>query len=151
MEDRISSVIAHCIVRKLQCWPFLLKLRLVIWRAVSMRFTSGLPEIGSGSCIYNIRQLRTNKSSLTLDALQHVAYPLILSRIDYCNSLYAGLPAVTIQRLQGLINTAAMTLSGRSWLSHASNFIRNDLHWLPVTRNYVRLCRRQSLVLHRPC
>ena len=40
------------------------------------------------SCCYNIRQLRTMRSSLTRDHLRDAAYALILSRLDYCNALY---------------------------------------------------------------
>ena len=67
---------------------------------------SGQIKAVARSCFYNIRQWRAVKSSLTRDALRNVAYALILPRIDYCNPLYAGLPAAMIQRLQGLISTA---------------------------------------------
>ena len=50
---------------------------------------------------YNIRQLRQ------LQALRHAAYALMLSRIDYCNSLLANAPAASTKRLQSLINMAA--------------------------------------------
>ena len=79
---------------------------------------------------YNYVICGLNSDALKSDALRDIAYALILSHTYYCNSLYAGLLAVMIQRLQGLIRTAARVVSGRSSFSHVSDFIRNDLHWL---------------------
>ena len=44
------------------------------------------------SCNYNIRQLRAVRLILSRDALRDAAYALVLSRLDYCNSLYANVP-----------------------------------------------------------
>ena len=52
---------------------------------------------------YNIRQLR---SSMTREALRHAAYALVLSRVDYYNSLYANATAISTNRLQSLINNS---------------------------------------------
>ena len=63
--------------------------------------------------VHNIKQLHSIHASLTRDALQDVAYMLVISRIDYCNLLYLNLPDVLTRRLQMLINAAARTISGR--------------------------------------
>ena len=86
------------------------------------------------SCFYNIRQLRAIRTCLTHDALRDAAYALVLSRIDYCNSLYAHLPINLVDRLQTLMNTAARVISGRPRFGHITDFIQNDLHWLPVAQ-----------------
>ena len=39
-----------------------------------------------------------------------------------------------IRRLQTPINTAARIVSGRSRFSRITNFVRDDLHWLPVSQ-----------------
>ena len=44
---------------------------------------------------YNIRQLWQLRSSMTREALRHAAYELVLSRVDYCNSLFANAPATS--------------------------------------------------------
>ena len=85
------------------------------------------------SCHYNIRQLRTIRSSLTLDPLHDVTYALILSRLDYCNALYLNTPWVLL-RLKMLINTAFRVVSRRSGFDHITDFFKDVLHWLPVTQ-----------------
>ena len=86
------------------------------------------------SCYYNIRQLRTIRSALTPDAPRDAAYTLILSRLDYCDALYINCPTCELHRLQMLINTAARVVSGRSKFDPITDFVRNELHWLPVAQ-----------------
>ena len=80
---------------------------------------------------YNIRQLRQLRSSMTCEALHHAAYALVLSRVDYRNSLFANAPATSTKRLQSLINMAARVVSGPSRFDHIMDFTRDYLHWLP--------------------
>ena len=98
------------------------------------------------SCNYNIRQLRAFRSSLSRDALRDVAYALVLSRLDYCNVLYANASATQMKRLQMLINMAARVVSGRRRFNPITDFIRSEFHWLPVFRRVqFKICvRRRS-------
>src|SRR6218665_1292038 len=54
-----------------------------------------------------LRQLRTVHRSFTQDATRHRVQSLILSRIDYCNVAFAGLPQRSIIRFQAVISAAA--------------------------------------------
>src|SRR6218665_880359 len=54
-----------------------------------------------------LRQLRSVSRALTQDVSRHLVESLILSRIDYCNVAFAGLPQRSTIRLQSVINTAA--------------------------------------------
>ena len=67
---------------------------------------------------YNIRQFRQLRSSMIREALRHAAYALVLSIVDYGNSLFANGPATSTKRLQSLINMAARVVSGRSRFDH---------------------------------
>ena len=60
-----------------------------------------------------------------------IASSFILSRIDYCNSLYINLPAYQIQRIQRLQNYIARILLKKSRYEHATPLLL-ELHWLPV-------------------
>ena len=43
------------------------------------------------SCFYQLRQIRSVRRSLTIDSAHAIVRVLILSRLDYCNSLLSGL------------------------------------------------------------
>ena len=78
--------------------------------------------------LYNIRRIR---SFLTREAAQLLVQSLVISRLDYCNSLLAGLPASAIKPLQRIQNAAARLVFNLPKFSHVTPLFR-DLHWLPV-------------------
>ncbi|KAK5876812.1 hypothetical protein CesoFtcFv8_026127 [Champsocephalus esox] len=75
--------------------------------------------------LYNIRN-RTQK------ATQLLVQALVTSRLDYCNSLLAGLPACAIRPLQLIQNAAARLVFNLPKCSHTTPLLRS-LHWLLVT------------------
>ena len=56
---------------------------------------------------------------------------LVLSKIDYCNSLYYGINQNLIHKLQTVENAAARLIYGRRKRESASDLL-DALHWLPV-------------------
>ena len=68
---------------------------------------------------------------LTVDATKKLVSSFVLSRLDYCNSLLAGLPENKLDRLQRVKNNAARLVLGRWGRDHAKPLLRS-LHWLPV-------------------
>ncbi len=78
--------------------------------------------------LYNIRKIRT---FLSEQAAQLLVQALVLSRLDYCNALLAGLPACTIKPLQLIQNAAARVVFNEPKKAHVTPlFIR--LYWLPI-------------------
>ena len=73
--------------------------------------------------LYNIRRIR---SFLTTYSTQ-----LVRSRLDYCNSLLAGLPASAIRLLQLIRNSAARLIFNVPRYTHTTPLL-TDLRWLPV-------------------
>ena len=68
---------------------------------------------------------------LTDSACGQLIHALVTVRIDYCNSLFYGLPDCSLSRLQRIMNTAARILC------KIPKFDRNtktllDLYWLPI-------------------
>ena len=61
----------------------------------------------------------------------HLIDALILSRLDYGNSLLLGSNSKDIQRLQRIQNWAVRLVCRASKRDHATPFLR-ELHWLPV-------------------
>ncbi|KAK0143403.1 hypothetical protein N1851_018475 [Merluccius polli] len=54
----------------------------------------------------------------TMEASQLLVQALIISRLDYCNSLLAGLPASAIKPLQRIQNAAARLVFNLPTFSH---------------------------------
>ena len=61
------------------------------------------------SAYYQIRQLRQIRSSLDISSAIILANSLVISKLDYCNSLLNGLPKSSINRLQVVQNSLART------------------------------------------
>ena len=78
-----------------------------------------------------IRRLGHLRSYLDINEASALASAFILSRLDYCNSLLAGLPNDKLQKLQRIQNSAARLVLGRSKYDHATPMLR-ELHWLPI-------------------
>jgi len=65
----------------------------------------------------------------------------VVSRLDYCNSLLAGVPQVILDRLQSVMNAAARVLCSVGRRAHVSDLLRNRLHRLRVPqRIQFKLC-----------
>ena len=87
-----------------------------------------------------LRQIRSIMPSLPLDALNTLVTALVHSWLDYCNVVFAGLPACVIQQLQSVLNTAVRLVAGSSQRDHVTSLLR-DRHWLPVKQRIeYKLC-----------
>jgi len=65
---------------------------------------------------------------------------LVLTRLDYCNAVLAGLLAYQLDRLQSAINVAARMIYRASRYDHVSSLLK-ELHWLRVPeRIEFKLC-----------
>ncbi|KAK3543151.1 hypothetical protein QTP70_011943 [Hemibagrus guttatus] len=78
--------------------------------------------------LYNIRRIRP---FLSTQATQVLVQSLVISRLDYCNSLLAGLPLNAIRPLQMIQKAAARLVFNLPKFSHTTPLLRS-LHWLPV-------------------
>ncbi len=59
------------------------------------------------SCRFALHNIRKIRLILTQHAAQLLVQDLVISRLDYCNALLAGLPSNTIKPLQMIQNAAA--------------------------------------------
>ncbi len=78
--------------------------------------------------LYNIKKIRP---FLSEHATQLLVQALVLSRLDYCNALLAGLPASSIRPLQLIQNAAARLIFNEPKRTHVTPLFVN-LHWLPI-------------------
>ena len=85
------------------------------------------------SCCFHIKALRHIRRSLTDEVANTVARCIVLSRIDYCNSLLYGAPSQYLNKLQRVQNSLARIVLNKPFRSPAAPLLR-ELHWLPVTQ-----------------
>ncbi|XP_068571416.1 uncharacterized protein, partial [Cebidichthys violaceus] len=78
--------------------------------------------------LYNIRRIRP---FLTDETAQVLIQALVISHLDYCNSLLAGAPATAIRPLELVQKAAARHVFNRPKFSNRTSLLRS-LHWLPV-------------------
>jgi len=88
----------------------------------------------SRSCFFYMRQLRWSiKQALTPDATRTPIHAFISSRLDYCNSILAGVSSQLLQKLQVVQNAAARLVTGARKCERMTPVLR-ELHWLPIRR-----------------
>ena len=85
---------------------------------------------------YHIRNITMIRKYLDYDTCHSVVRALVLSRLDYCNSLLTGLKQHDLNRLQKLQNKAARLIHLKPKYSHVTPLLM-DLHWLPVNQRIV--------------
>ena len=61
----------------------------------------------SRSCFFQLRQLPTIRRSLSKEAIRLILHAFVVSRLDYCNALFTGLPSKSIGNLHVIQNAAA--------------------------------------------
>ena len=81
----------------------------------------------------NFHPSRINKIRRFLDfsSVKCVVNALVLSHLDYCNSLYLNLPSSLLKRLQRVQNAAARTIFNLRKREHVS-IHRQSLRWLQI-------------------
>ena len=75
------------------------------------------------SVYLELRRISSVRQVLTVDATKILVTFLVLSRLDYCNSLLSGIPQQLIDKLQKVQNCSARLI-----------FKMAKLHWLPIAQ-----------------
>ncbi len=83
------------------------------------------------SCRFALHNIRKIRPFLTEHAAQLLVQALVISSLDYCNALLAGLPSNTIKPLQMIQNAAARLVFNEPKRAHVTPLFIS-LHWLPV-------------------
>ena len=88
----------------------------------------------------HLRRLRQVRRRVGKDITIRLVLAVIMSRLDYCNSVLAGLPQSTLQPLQRVQNAAARLICDVPYHEHITAHL-HELHWLPVRlRIEYKLC-----------
>jgi hypothetical protein len=85
---------------------------------------------------YALRSIGLIRKYLDRDSAEQLIHAFITSRLDYCNSLFLGLPDKLISKLQKIQNAAARLVTGAKKRDHITQVLR-DLHWLPIRKRII--------------
>ncbi len=97
----------------------------------ALKFDKQINEIVRKS-FFKLRMISKIKPFLSQKNLEKVIHAFIISRLDYCNSLYYGAQNKVLDRLQMVQNASARMLTGTRKFDHITPVLRS-LHWLPVS------------------
>jgi len=96
----------------------------------SLTFSEHISSV-SKSCFLSIRDLRRIRNTLDYSSAQTIATSFIHSKVDYSNSLFLNLPRCQLDRLQLILNSAALDVSKTPCYRHISPILKY-LHWLKI-------------------
>ena len=126
----------------------------------------------SKSCHFHIRDIRRIRHLLPLSTATALAISLVSSKLDYCNSLYSGIPQTNLNKLQRIQNSLARVITNtskyqritpilkiyigflsniesitKSVFSHTTHLKFNNLHILSFPSHSVSTRSSDSLVI----
>ena len=85
---------------------------------------------------------------MTSTCLRMLVLNQVVSRLDYCNSLYVNLPKIDLRKLQIILNKAARLATGSSYEERVTPQLI-QLHWLPIkARIAFKICCLVYIALH---
>ena len=82
-------------------------------------------------CNFHIKSLRSLRPSLDFKTAETIGRSIVMSKMDYCNSLLAYTSKRNVYRLQMVQNNLAR-LVFRSDYRQSASPILTSLHWLPI-------------------
>ena len=82
-------------------------------------------------CNYHIRNIAFIRKYLDQESLKTVITNHIITRLDYCNVLYYGLPKTLQKKLQRVQNSAARLITRTKQRERITPALI-ELHWLPI-------------------
>ena len=111
---------------------------LVCWSRIGVTFNNNMsfaPHVHSLSKAANFQLFWISRicKYLTPEAPSTLVPMLIMSRLDYCNSVLYGLPTTLLNELQLFLNSAAHLTLCINKFEHITPALRK-LHWLPIVQ-----------------
>ena len=100
-------------------------LESILIKRCQCRSTSAASSFLDFRCIASIRPYLSQSTAARLVAA------MVISCLDYCNSVFIGLPADQIARLQRVQNNAARLVLEKRRRDRVTPLLK-ELHWLPV-------------------
>ena len=97
----------------------------------SLSFRTHVNRVVS-SCFHQLRRIKGSLKALPQETAKSLVNCFLVSRLDYCNSLLAGVPQVTLDRLQCVMNTAARMPCSVGRRAHVSDLLHNRYKYVSI-------------------
>jgi hypothetical protein len=88
------------------------------------------------SCFLSVKRISSIKHFLGYEEKRILISSLVLSKIDYCNSMYFGINSHNMRKLQSVQNSAARLIFGSKTHSSLSPLF-DKLHWLTIKNRII--------------
>ena len=108
----------------------------------SMKRQISAVKQSSSNTLHNLRNI---KEYLTVDAKLTLVKSLVLSKLDYCNSLYMNIPQYQVTTLQKILNHCIRFIYNLPYGACVSDYYLKS-HILPVD---LRIQFKSSLIVHK--
>ncbi|XP_073237938.1 uncharacterized protein [Porites lutea] len=83
------------------------------------------------SAFFHLHYISRIRKFLSPGETKSLVHAFVTSRFDYCNSLFYGLPASQLNKVQRVLNTAARLVCFAPCFSYITPLMY-ELHWLPL-------------------
>ena len=104
----------------------------------------------TSACYYMLRKIYSIRDTVDNDVLIELVRVIIILRLDFCNSIYDGLPAVFHGKLQRIRNCAGKLIFRLSPRTPTSRFIK-QLHWSPEQKRvFFKILLFGHRLIHHP-
>ena len=103
----------------------------------------------ASTSFFHLRRLRQLRRFAEQATMQRLVSAFVIARLDYCNSVMAGLPASSLAPLNRVLSAAVRLVAGLERRDHVTEHMKR-LHWLPIqfqilNSNYVFSCTVQCM------
>jgi hypothetical protein len=88
------------------------------------------------SCLGIMCRLRSVRQSVPVGTVQQLVVSLALSRLDFGNATFVGLPIQLLPKLQSVLNASARLIFGARRHEHVTVLMK-DLHWLRALKRII--------------
>ena len=85
----------------------------------------------TSNAYYYLRNISKIRQNLDTDSAKSLVQSMVISRIDYCNSLLSRFPQKLTNKLQRVQNHAARVICRKRRRDHMTPVLK-ELHWLPI-------------------
>ena len=109
-----------------------------------MSFADQVKSVVS-KAFFSIKTIARIKSFLTSKEKCTLLTALVLSKLDFCNSLYYGINSSLLNKLQVVQNSAARLIFNKRKFDHSTGLLF-QLHWLPIKD---RIVYKINLLTHK--